>query len=262
MKLTTQIIQDKKKKEKIVALTAYDFPFARMLDESGVDIVLVGDSLGMVILGYDTTLPVTMQDMLHHTKAVSRAVKHALVVADMPYRSYETPKDALKNAKAFVEEAGADAVKLEGGKKVGDQVKALVDADIRVMGHVGMTPQSVKELGGYRVQGRNEKDARVIKEDAQLLDRLGVFSVVLECVPSSLAEVLTRELKCPTIGIGAGPKTDGQILVLHDMLGIQSKVHPKFIRHYASLEDEVKQAVAHYRSDVLKGYFPSKAESF
>lgn len=250
-----------KKGRKIVALTAYDYPFAKILDEAGVDIILVGDSLGMVLLGFDTTLPVTMEHMLHHTKAVSRAVKRAMVVADMPYRSYSSPAKAVRNAKRFVK-AGADAIKLEGGKKVMWQVQAIRRAGIPVMGHLGMLPQSVKELGGYQVRGKDTKQAKKILEEAKLLERLGIFSLVLECIPAALASRITHEVKCPTIGIGAGASTDGQILVLHDMLGFSGKVHPRFVRKYASLEEVTKRAVANYRQDVLRGKFPSRKESY
>ena len=263
MRLTVKAIYDKKKKgEKIAALTAYDFPFAHILDEAGMDIILVGDSLGMVLLGYDSTVPVTMREMLHHTKAVSRAVKKALVVGDMPFGSYDTPEKAVRNAKRFLKEANADAVKLEGGQKIQKQIEALAGASIPVMGHLGMTPQSASELGGYRVQGKDKAQAEQILKDAVLLDRLGVFSIVLECVPAVLAGEITREVKCPTIGIGAGPKTDGQVLVLHDMLGFEGRVHPKFVRKYADLAGQIKKAAAGYREDVLKGKFPSQEESF
>ncbi len=263
MRLTVKAIHEKKKKgEKVVVLTAYDFPFARILDEAGIDIILVGDSLGMVLLGYESTLPVTMREMLHHTKAVSRAVTKAVVVADMPFGSYETPEKAIRNATRFLKEAHADAVKLEGGERIQKQIEALRAAAIPVMGHLGMTPQSAGLLGGYHVQGKDKPDADKILKDAVLLDRLGVFSIVLECVPAQLAEQITRQVQCPTVGIGAGPKTDGQVLVLHDMLGFEGKVHPRFVRKYASLGDEVKRAVSAYRDDVLKGKFPSKEESF
>lgn len=263
MRLTAKAIYDKKaKREKITVLTAYDFPFARILDEAGLDILLVGDSLGMVLLGYESTVPVTMRDMLHHVKAVSRAVKRALVIADMPFGSYDTPERAVRNARRFLKEAGADGVKLEGGKKIQAQLEALVDAGIPVMGHLGMTPQTAGLLGGYRVQGKEKKQAAEIEKDAKLLDRLGVFSLVLECVPSALAAKMTRKIKCPLIGIGAGPAVDGQVLVLHDMLGFHSKVHPRFVRAYASLEREITAAVEKYRRDVIAGKFPSKEESY
>lgn len=263
MRMTVKEIYDKKKKkEKIIALTAYDFLFARVLDESKVDIILVGDSLGMVILGYESTLPVTMRQMIHHTKAASHAVKRAMVVGDMPFGSYDNPERAVRNAKRFMQEAGADAVKLEGGQKVQKQVEALVAAGIPVIGHLGMTPQSASQFGGYKVQGKDKTEANQIVKDADLLDKLGVFAMVLECVPASLAATITRQVKCPTIGIGAGPQTDGQILVLHDMLGFSAKVHPKFVRRYAQMEKTMREAVSKYCSDVLAEKFPSKDESY
>jgi len=262
MRLSAKAIFDKKKKrEKIVALTAYDYPTARILDEAGLDIILVGDSLGMVLLGYDTTLPVTMEEMLHHTKAVSRAVRRALVVADMPYRSYTSPRKAVANAQCFVK-VGADAVKLEGGRRVQKQVEAILAARIPVMGHVGMTPQSVKQTGGYRVQRRVPQQAEAILKDAQLLDRLGVFSIVIECIPRDLGTRITGNVQCPTLGIGAGAGTDGQILVLHDMLGFSASVHPRFVRAYAKLEPEIRKAAKNYYRDVKTGRYPSEAESY
>lgn len=255
------LLSKKKKKEKITSLTAYDFPFASILDKSGIDVILVGDSLGMVLLGHETTLPVTMDDMVHHTAAAARGVKNALLAADLPYKSYATPALAVKNAKRLIA-AGAKAVKLEGGKKVAKQIEALVKAKIPVVGHLGMTPQSVKEFGGYKVQGKDQRQAEEILNDALLIEKLGVFSVVLECVPANLAAMITRYLKIPTIGIGAGPDTDGQILVLHDMLGFESSVKPRFVRRYASLDEEVKRAVTGYKEDVLSGHFPLKEESY
>lgn len=256
-----KIIGLKRKRRNIVVLTAYDFPFAKILDEAGVDLILVGDSLGMVTLGYETTLPVTMEDMLHHLKAVRRAVRRSFLVVDMPYRSYSNVKVAVANAKQF-KQAGAQAVKLEGGKKVLKQVQAILHAGIPVMGHLGMLPQSVRELGGYKVQGKTEEEAEQIFQDAKLLERAGVFSVVLECVPNSLAKRITKGLRIPTIGIGAGPSTDGQVLVLHDMLGFESQVKPRFVRQYAHLNEAVRKAVLEYRKDVLSKHFPSSKESF
>ncbi len=262
MHLTTQdIIEKKKKKQKITSLTAYDYPSARILDEQGIDIILVGDSLGMVLLGYETTLPVTMEDMIHHTRAASKGVQNALLVADMPYQSYDSPESALENSRKL-KEAGADAVKLEGGHNIEAQVKAIVDSGIPVMGHIGMTPQSVAEIGGYKVQGKDKKQAEALFNDAKLLQTLGAFSVVLECVPAVLAKEISQAISIPTIGIGAGPDTDGQVLVLHDMLGIKSSVSPKFVRKYASLETIMQKAVSDYKEDVLKGHFPSERESF
>ncbi len=262
MRLTPKAIRSKKNKQKIVALTAYDFPFAKLLDESGIDIILVGDSVGMVSLGYETTLSVTMEEMIHHVKAVRRAVKHALLVADMPYASYDTPEKALLNASRLVKEAGADAVKLEGGARILEEVKKIIEYDIPVMGHLGMTPQSIKELGGYKVQGKNQEDAEIIFQDALALEGAGAFSLVLECVPVTLSKRITHALQIPTIGIGAGSDTDGQVLVLHDLLGFPSPVRPRFVRQYADLSATVKKAVHQYQKDVVNRKFPSLKESF
>lgn len=263
-KITVQdiLLRKQKEKKKITVLTAYDFPTAKLVDEAGIDIVLVGDSLGMVLLGYESTLPVTMEDMLHHLKPVSRAVKHALIVVDMPFRSYRTAEEGLKNAQRFLKEGKAEAVKLEGGRQVLEQVKALVDADIPVMGHLGMTPQSITELGGYKVQGKTKEQADEIFEDALALEQAGVFSIVLECVPRSLTKKISEAVRIPTIGIGAGPEADGQVLVLHDLLGFKSPVKPRFVRRYADLDKEIKRALAEYRDDILNGKFPSEKESF
>lgn len=262
MRITPKTIFAKKKRcEKITVLTAYDYPFAKILDEAGVDIILVGDSLGMVVLGYSSTLPVTMADMIHHTRAVARAVKQALVVSDMPYRSYRMPSEAVKNAKQL-KKAGAQAVKLEGGKAVQKQVAAILKAGIPVMGHGGMLPQSVEKLGGYKVQGRDSNQAEKIFEDALLLDRLGAFAIVLECVPQELGRRISLAVTCPTIGIGAGAGTDGQVMVLHDMLGFEGKVRPRFVRPYAQLTEQTRAAVQHYIEDVQRGRFPSKEESY
>lgn len=254
-------LQGQKNQKKIVALTAYDFPFAKILDESGVDIILVGDSVGMVSLGYENTLLVTMEDMLHHLKAVRRAVHNALLVADMPYGAYPDTEKALLNANRLIQ-AGAEAVKLEGGSRILDQVKALRQYEIPVMGHLGMTPQSIQELGGYKVQGKSKEEADVIFDDALALEKAGVFSIVLECVPASLAKRITEQLTIPTIGIGAGRDTDGQVLVIHDLLGFPSPVRPRFVRQYADLNAAIKHAVGHYRKDVLSGQFPASKESF
>lgn len=262
MKLTPKKIHSKKKQgKKIVALTAYDFPTARILDEVGVDILMVGDSLAMVLLGHSNTRGVTLQDILYHTRPVAKAAKRALVVADMPYHSYRTPAEALRSAKLLTGDAGADAVKLEGGASIKAQVKKLIKKRIPVMGHVGMLPQSVGS-GKFRVYGRTASEAQAILEDAKLLDRLGVFSIVLECMPVGLARQVTKAVKCPTISIGAGAFTDGQILVLHDILGIRSSVSPRFVRRYASLETNIKKAVQKYCADVRKKRYPSSKESF
>jgi len=262
MKKIQAILKKKKRREKIVVLTAYDYPTARILDESGVDILLVGDSLGMVLRGDENTRHVTMDHMVYHTQAVTRAVKNALVVADMPYRSYTTPALALKNARRLIKEGGADAVKLEGGKRIEKQVAAILKAKIPVMGHIGMTPQSAATSKDFKVQGRTAKEADLILKDAEILDQLGVFSIVLECVPVELAEHVTVKTKAVTIGIGAGPVTDGQVLVLHDMLGIRSNVKPRFVREYTHLETEIKDAARDFAVDVRSLNFPSKEESF
>ncbi len=263
MRLTVKdIFNRKKSREKITVLTCYDYLFARILDDAGLDVLLVGDSLGMVLLGHESTVPVTLRDMLHHTRAVSRGAKRSLVTADMPFGSYDTPARALRSARRLLKEAGADAVKVEGGARIRKQVEALVSAGVPVMGHLGLTPQSASQLGGYRVQGREPKEAQEILKDAVLLDKLGVFALVLECVPAKLAAKITRAVKCPTIGIGAGPGTDGQVLVLHDMLGFQGAVAPKFVRCYASLGRETARAVRQYQNDVKKGKFPSPEESY
>ncbi len=262
MKHTPQTIYSKKQAgQKIVSLSLYDYPSAKIADGAGVDVIMVGDSVGMVLLGHENTLGMTMEHMIYHTQAVSKAVKRALVVADMPVHSYHDPETALANAKRFLHDAGADAVKLEGGAKVQPQIEKLMTQGISVMGHLGMLPQGVGD-GKYRVFGKDPEEAEAILKDAQLLDRLGVFSIVLECVPVKLAAEITRSVKCPTIGIGAGPSTDGQVLVFHDLLGIRSGVSPRFVRRYANLEAVMKKAAADYYSDVQHKRFPSQKESF
>ena len=258
-----EIVSKKKRKKKITALSTYDYPFAKLVDESLIDIVLVGDSVGMVCLGYETTLPVTMDDMIHHTKAVTRAAKRSLVVGDMPYGSYQDSSElAYWNARRFTREAGAQAVKLEGGERVIDQVTTLVQSGIPVMGHVGMTPQSIREFGGYHVQGRTKKEANQILKDAVMLEEAGAFSVVLECIPSTLATRITRKLRIPTIGIGAGVHVDGQILVLHDILGFESGKKLRFVRQYANLDREIRAAIQGFRNDVLQSKFPAPKEGY
>lgn len=248
---------------RITCLTAYDFPTARLLDEAGVDIILVGDSLGMVVLGYENTVPVTLDEMLHHTRAVRRGVRHALLVADMPYGTYHTgANDAIANALRLVKEGGAEAVKLEGGERRLEIISRLVEAEIPVMGHVGLTPQSVNAFGGFRVQGRTPEAADHLLRDARAVEAAGAFSIVLESVPRELAAAITRELHIPTIGIGAGPDCDGQVLVYHDLVGLTSGSTPRFARRYAELGEEVKRAVRAYCDDIHTGKFPSDAESF
>lgn len=249
--------------EKIVCLAAYDYPTSRLADEAGVDILLVGDSLGMVVLGYDSTLPVTLEEMLHHTRAVRRGTRRALVVADMPYGSYHGDvAESVRNAVRFVKEAGAEAVKVEGGERRLELIARLTEAEIPVMGHVGLTPQSVNALGGYRVQGKTADAAEQLLRDARAVEAAGAFAVVLEAVPRELAAQITRELRIPTIGIGAGPDCDGQILVLHDMLGLTFAQTPKFARQYAHLAQMISAAVGEYCADVRAGHFPADAESY
>ncbi|HEX8837865.1 MAG TPA: 3-methyl-2-oxobutanoate hydroxymethyltransferase [Candidatus Acidoferrum sp.] len=251
------------KPEKIICLTAYDYPTARLLDEAGVDVILVGDSLSMVVLGHESTLPVTLEDMLHHTRAVRRGTRRALVVSDMPFGSYHTDtSESLRNAVRFVKEAGAEAVKVEGGERRLELIARLTEAEIPVMGHVGLTPQSVNALGGYRVQGKTRDAAEHLIRDARAVEAAGAFAVVLEAVPRELAAQITRELRIPTIGIGAGPDCDGQILVLHDILGLTFRPVPKFARQYADVGRIISDAVHEYCEDVRAGTFPSDGESY
>jgi 3-methyl-2-oxobutanoate hydroxymethyltransferase len=248
---------------KLVCLTAYDYPTARLLDDAGVDIILVGDSLGMVVLGYENTLPVTIEDMLHHTRAVRRGVRKALLVVDMPYGSYQVDKaESVRNAVRLVKEGGAEAVKVEGGERRMELISRLVEAEIPVMGHVGLTPQSVNAFGGFRVQGKSAEAAEHVWRDARAVEAAGAFAVVLESIPRQLGAEITRELHIPTIGIGAGPECDGQILVLHDMIGLGSERTPKFARRYAHVGETISHAVAEYAADVRSGNFPADDESF
>ena len=249
--------------KKITCLTAYDYPTARLLDEAGVDVILVGDSLGMVVLGHENTLSVTVEEMLHHTRAVRRGTRRALVVADMPYGSYHTDLgESLRNAMRFVKEAGAEAVKVEGGERRLELISRLTEAEIPVMGHVGLTPQSVNALGGYRVQGKTADAAEQLIRDARAVEAAGAFAVVLEAVPRELAAQISQELRIPTIGIGAGPDCDGQILVVHDLLGLTFGQTPKFARRYANVGQIISKAVREYCEDVREGGFPSDAESY
>src|SRR5437899_1048798 len=249
--------------QKITCLTAYDYPTARLLDEAGVDLILVGDSLGMVVLGQENTLQVTIDEMLHHARAVRRGTHRALMVVDMPYGSYHTDSaESLRNAVRFVKEAGAEAVKVEGGERRLELIARLTEAEIPVMGHVGLTPQSVNALGGYRVQGKTADAAVQLIRDAHAVEAAGAFAVVLEAMPRELAAQITRELRIPTIGIGAGPDCDGQILVLHDILGLAFTPLPKFARRYAPLGEIISGAVRQYCQDVREGGFPSDAESY
>jgi 3-methyl-2-oxobutanoate hydroxymethyltransferase len=250
-------------KSKITCLTAYDFPTARLLDQAGVDILLVGDSVGMVVLGYDSTLPVTFEEILHHTRAARRGAQRALLVADMPYGSFHvTIEESVRNAVRLIKEGGAEAVKIEGGERRLELIARLVEAEIPVMGHVGLTPQSIHALGGFHVQGKTADAARQLERDARAVESAGAFAVVLESVPSELAARITDKLRIPTIGIGAGSHCDGQVLVLHDLLGLTQGHKPKFARQYADLSGEISRAVTSYCEDVRSGNFPSDAESF
>lgn len=263
-KLTVpDIVAMKEAGEKITMLTAYDVSIARMLDASEVEILLVGDSLGMVVLGYDSTVPVTMDEMLHHCKAVSRGTEQALVVGDMPFMSYQvTESDAVINAGRFVKEAGCDAIKLEGGTEVCDKVRAIVRAGIPVMGHIGLTPQTAGSLGGYKVQGQDLNSARKLLYSARDLEEAGAFAIVLECIPDKLAALITEELSIPTIGIGAGVDCDGQVLVTHDLLGMFEKFVPAFVKQYVNLAPQIREAVDTYRKEVKSGAFPTIEHSF
>jgi len=260
---TAAVRQMKTGGRKITMLTAYDYSMAALLDECGTDMILVGDSLGMVVLGYDSTLPVTMEDMLHHTRAVSRGVGRAMVVADMPFMSYQTsPVDALRNAGRFLQEAGAQAVKLEGGREVADTIRKITDAGIPLVAHLGLTPQSIFRIGGYKVQGKDEAAARKLVEDARIVEEAGAFCVVLECIPAALAATVTSDLGIPTIGIGAGPSCDGQVLVVNDMLGMYEKLSPRFVKHYGSFSRQIRGAVEEYLKEVRSGVFPGEEHSF
>jgi 3-methyl-2-oxobutanoate hydroxymethyltransferase len=248
---------------KITMLTAYDFPTAQIVDQAGIDMILVGDSLGMVVQGLSSTLPVTMDEMIYHTRMVSRAAASAMVVGDMPFLSYQTHKaDAVQNAGRFLKEAGAEAVKLEGGTQMADAIRAIVSAGIPVMAHIGLTPQYVHALGGFKVQGKDEAAREKILADARAVQEAGAFSVVLEAMPASLAREIHAILDIPTIGIGAGVDCDGQVLVLHDLLGLFERFTPKFVKKYANLREQALTAVREYKQDVENGIFPSEEHSF
>ncbi|HYK21486.1 MAG TPA: 3-methyl-2-oxobutanoate hydroxymethyltransferase [Pyrinomonadaceae bacterium] len=253
----------KQRGERLVCLTAYDYPTARLVDEAGIDVILVGDSLGNVVLGYGNTVPVTLDEILIHLKAVRRAVQRALLVADMPYGTFHTGEDeAVKNALRLVKEGGAEAIKLEGGHKRVQLVKRLVDEEISVMGHIGLTPQSINQLGAYRVQGKTPKAAQQLIDDAKALEDAGAFAVVLEVVPREIARLITESISIPTIGIGAGVHCDIQVLVLHDMLGLSFGKQARFVRPYANLREVITDAVSRYADDVRNGTYPSEAESY
>jgi len=253
----------KKRGERIAMITAYDYPGAKLVEEAGAPIILVGDSLGMVVLGYDSTVPVTMDEMLHHVKAVVRGTHKTHVVADMPFMSYQTgPQDALRNAGRLLKEGGAQSVKLEGGRPVAETVRALVQAGIPVMGHLGLTPQSVNQFGGYKVQGKTPAAAVKLVNDAVSLEQAGAYAMVLETIPAQLAQVITEKISIPTIGIGAGPHCDGQVQVFHDMLGLFMDFVPRHAKRYAQLGEAIKRAVSEYVAEVREGTFPSERESF
>ena len=258
-KVTTRTFAQKKARgETITMLTAYDYPTALAVDQAGIDSILVGDSLGMVVLGYENTLPVTMADMLHHCRAVARGARYALLIGDLPFMSYQvSAEEAVRNAGCFLQEAGMDAVKLEGGSERADAVRAIVSAGIPVAGHLGLTPQSVHQLGGFRSQGRTAAAAHRILDDALLLQEAGCFCLVLESVPARLAELISRQLEIPTIGIGAGAGCDGQVLVTHDLLGLFDRFTPRFVRKYADLHGEIGRALGAFQDEVLAGEFPA-----
>jgi 3-methyl-2-oxobutanoate hydroxymethyltransferase len=258
-KVTTLAYRQKKERGEIITmLTAYDYPTALAMDKAGVDSILVGDSLGMVVLGYENTLPVTMEEMLHHCRAVSRGAKMALLIGDMPFMSYQVSvQQAVRNAGKFLQEGGMEAVKLEGGRERADAIRAITGAGIPVMGHIGLTPQSVNQLGGFRAQGRTAAAAKRLMEDALLLEAAGCFSIVLESVPARLAELISKRISIPTIGIGAGAGCDGQVLVTHDLLGLFDRFTPKFVKKYADFHSEMQRAFANYIEDVETKRFPA-----
>ncbi|MGE5455035.1 MAG: 3-methyl-2-oxobutanoate hydroxymethyltransferase [Methylocystaceae bacterium] len=263
-RITTTAIKDMKRAGKrITMLTAYDYSTATLVDEAGTDMILVGDSLGMVILGHETTLPVTMDDMIHHSKAVTRAARSSLVVGDMPFLSYHiSVPEAVRNAGRFIQEAGCQAVKLEGGVERVPVIKAIIDAAIPVMGHIGLTPQSVNQMGGFKVQGKELESAQRLLNDAHALEEAGCFAMVLECVPAPLARRISEAVSIPTIGIGAGPGCDGQVLVINDMLGMYPKMSPKFVKKYVDLYPLIIEAIRMYNTEVEAGSFPGPEHCF
>lgn len=262
-KTVADIIKMKQAGEKITMLTAYDATMAAMLHEADVDVLLVGDSLGMVVLGYDSTVPVSMDEMIHHASAVRRGSPGAFVIGDMPFGSYQSgARDAIVNGTRFLKEAGCDAVKLEGGLEVCETVEALVRAGISVVGHIGLTPQTATQLGGYKVQGRDIKSARKMIDEARALEKAGIFAIVLECIPDELGKIVSEEISIPTIGIGAGVHCDGQVLVTHDLLGMFDKFIPSFVKSYCKLAPTIKEAVLEYNSEVRSGSYPDEAHSF
>ncbi len=259
----SKLIEKKQKGEKIVTITSYDYSFAKIIDNTGIDLILVGDSLSMVMLGYKNTLSVTMDEMIHHTKTVSRGVTNALVVGDMPFLSYKiSRKDAIYNAGRFIQEGGAEAVKVEGGTEICSTIDSIINADIQVMGHLGLTPQAIYKFGGFLVQGRTVEAAKKLIIDAINLQKTGVFSIVLESIPWQIAKLITGILDIPTIGIGAGPHCDGQILVIHDMLGIFTEFKPKFLKYFGKLGEEIIKALRLYQTEVKEGKYPDQEHSY
>lgn len=257
------LLKKKSEGEKISVLTAYDYTFAKIVDEAGVDAILVGDSLAMVVQGLENTLPVTMDEMVYHTRMVARAAERAMVIGDMPFMSYQVSvEEAVRNAGRFIKDGAAQAIKIEGGSEVAEKVYAMVKSDIPVMAHIGLTPQSIHRMGGYKVQGRTEEAKKQLIEDARALQEAGAFSMVLEAIPMDLAKEITEILTIPTIGIGAGPHCDGQVLVLHDLLGLFERFVPKFVKRYANLREEALVAIREYIKEVQQGLFPSDAHSF
>ncbi len=263
-KMTIPDIKSRKNSgKKITVLTAYDYPWARMIDQTGIDIILVGDSLAMVVLGHSDTVSVTMEEMLHHSRAVTRGVERALVVSDMPFGSYNSSiPDAIKNATRFLKEAHADAVKLEGGRVMADTVEAIVAAGIPVQGHIGLTPQTATSLGGFKVQGKSAEAAKQLIDDAQALEDAGCFSIVLEAIPAPIAKIITESVNIPVIGIGAGVDCDGQVLVTHDLVGLFDGFTPKFVKQYSQISEVITEALGSYKQEVEAGTFPEKAHSF
>ena len=253
----------KTERRKLTLITAYDYPFGLLADEAGIDGLLVGDSLAMVVQGLDNTLPVTMDEMVYHTRIVSRAARNAMVIADMPFMSYQTStEDAVRNAGRFLKEAGASAVKLEGGAEVKETIRAITQAGIPVMAHIGLTPQAIHRMGGYKVQGKTDGSARRLLDEAHAVEDAGAFAVILEAIPPDLAAKITGELSVPTIGIGAGPHCNGQVLVMHDVLGLFERFTPKFVKRYANLKEDALRAIKRYREEVEAGVFPSDEQSF
>jgi 3-methyl-2-oxobutanoate hydroxymethyltransferase len=257
------LLKKKNEHKRITMLTAYDYPFAKIVDEAGIDVILVGDSVGMVVQGLDNTLPVTMDEMVYHTKMVSRAVHNAMVIGDLPFMSYQASvEDGVRNAGRFLKEAGASAVKIEGASEVPAHIRAMAKSDIPVMAHIGLTPQSIHRMGGYKVQGKTEEAAQRLIEEAHIAEEAGAFAIVLEAIPMDIAKKITEGLSIPTIGIGAGPHCDGQVLVLHDVLGLFERFLPKFAKRYVNLKEEASNAVKLFRVEVEQGMFPSEEQSF